>query len=205
MSDIGRNNRRQREKRRMTVSQLAAAITMDPSFLSRKENGRVRFKEHEIESVAQVFGMTVDELKSGAGSEMFSIPIEGMASASPSYNDEQQREYLRLPHEGLSENAYAVEVGGDSMHPTIKSGDVLVCEPVDLATNMYTVLDGSCVVLSLRNQMGVTNQVGRWAWLAQTGFMLLKDNPTYPTQKFQFADNEIYRLGRVVKLIRKQV
>ena len=79
MSTIGRNIRAARIASGLSLSECAKRINMHPSVLSRVERGQVQLSLERAALIAQLLGVTVDQLLTGDG---IACPTCGRAVAS---------------------------------------------------------------------------------------------------------------------------
>jgi|SRR6185312_15095203 len=127
----------------MTASGLARAAGLDPTTFNKSKrqapDGKPRWPSTESVSRALAAAdASWDEfaamIAGQAGSAGRAIPIVGMARAgADGFFDENgfpvgAEETVRFP--GLGEDrVYALEIAGDSMEPTYRSGDVVIVQP----------------------------------------------------------------------------
>lgn len=130
-------------RRGLTASGLARSAGLDPTTFNKSKretpDGRPRWPSTESIALAlEAVGANFDEFaaliagqEAGAGR---AIPIVGMASAgADGFFDEQgfpvgAEETVRFPGLG-EERIYALEIGGDSMEPLFREGDVVIAQP----------------------------------------------------------------------------
>jgi phage repressor protein C with HTH and peptisase S24 domain len=140
----GRTIRMMRERRGWTQQQLAGVLELDKSAVSRMEDGKRRVKAHELERLAEAFGVEVDEIvRAQVGSTMrrtvggSGIPVINQAPAGNVVNYEEYgvdsgQGFHYIDSLGITDSlAFAVIVVGDSMEPKIHEGDYLVFSPLD--------------------------------------------------------------------------
>jgi transcriptional regulator with XRE-family HTH domain len=72
---FGEYIRQLRNKRKMTLTQLAAQLNMDSANLSKIENSKREFDEKRLEKLASIFQLDLDRLKDELFSEKFAKKI----------------------------------------------------------------------------------------------------------------------------------
>jgi len=129
----------------LSVSGLAKAAGLDPTSFNKSKRvtteGRPRWPSTEsLSRILDATGATLDEFVTlvggdGAAARANPVPLIGMAQAgSGGYFDDAGFpvgggwDEVRLP-DLKDENAYALEVSGDSMMPVYRNGDVIVVSP----------------------------------------------------------------------------
>jgi phage repressor protein C with HTH and peptisase S24 domain len=129
----------------LSVSGLAKAAGLDPTSFNKSKRvtaeGRPRWPSTEsLARILDATGASLDDFVSlvdgpGASNRMAPVPLIGMAQAgSGGYFDDAGFpvgggwDEVRLP-DLKDENAYALEVSGDSMMPVYRDGDVIVVSP----------------------------------------------------------------------------
>jgi phage repressor protein C with HTH and peptisase S24 domain len=135
------------EKHNLSLSALARKAGLDPTTFNRSKrvtaNGRQRWPSSEsIARILEATGSTFEDfsrLVMSAGGKLeeptSSIPIIGFAQAGQGgfFDDGGfpvggSWDMVRFPEIG-DENAYALEVSGDSMEPLYREGDILIISP----------------------------------------------------------------------------
>jgi phage repressor protein C with HTH and peptisase S24 domain len=126
----------------MTPADFARRLEVDDQLVTNWKKRGLPPRRHA--EVAKIFGRTVDELVHGTGAvRQTSRPYVGYADGIPVVGTAQlgpdghwlEREYPTGSGDGWidmhsrDDNAYALRVFGDSMHPRIKSGEYVVVEP----------------------------------------------------------------------------
>jgi len=112
------------------------------------------------------------------------------------WNEEEGFEYLNVYYEHLNsfsqikeEYLHAINVIGDSMEPTLKDKEIVVCD-----VNCQEIIHGHIYIINTPNS-GLL--IKRLAYEEQT-LCILSDNPLYPTQRLSLHQEEIQILGRVL-------
>lgn len=141
---LGEKIRALRQARQLTLQAIANVFGINRASVSDWEGGKTRPDPDRLPALARILGTTVDDLLSGddvvaetisAGSAgRGRIPIVGTAQlGADGFWSELGHPigvgngYLDMPSSDA--NAYAVRVVGDSMHPRIRSGEFVLCEP----------------------------------------------------------------------------
>ena len=129
----------------LSVSGLAKAAGLDPTSFNKSKRvtaeGRPRWPSTEsLSRILDATGASLDEFvmlvdERASASRMKPVPLIGMAQAgSGGYFDDAGFpvgggwDDVTLP-DIRDENAYALEVSGDSMMPVYRNGDVIVVSP----------------------------------------------------------------------------
>lgn len=127
----------------MTASGLARKAGLDPTTFNRSKrqgpDGRLRWPSTEsLAKILQATGATLDEfmgLLTSRGETTRRIPLIGMAQAGDGgfFDDAgfpagAGWDEIVFPHIA-DENAYALEISGESMLPAYRDGDVVIVSP----------------------------------------------------------------------------
>jgi len=194
----------------LTLEQLAKVADIPKSTLSELENDKYNPSASTLVRLSEHFGISSNYLLTGEGEmhgnekngdfpshpdvrKAIPIPIVGTVPAGfPETAPEEDHilDYLYLPD--VPKNAFAMEVRGESMAPTVRSGDYAVF----VRAGKSEIKSGDLII--------VCNE---WGELILKRFrkkgdeiFLTSDNPEYPTVK----PNEHYRsVGKVIKVIRE--
>lgn len=136
-------------RHRLSASGLARRAGLDSTAFNKSKrlsaDGRPRWPSTEsLAKIMEATGATLAELltlieERPAGSAVAvraSVPLIGFAQAGAGgfFDDGgfpvgQGWEEIDLPATGVGENAYALQVQGDSMLPLYRDGDILIVEP----------------------------------------------------------------------------
>jgi len=131
------------ERHGMTASGLARKAGLDATTFNRSKrsggDGRLRWPSTEsIAKILEATGVGLEEfvaLMGGRSESAQRIPLIGMAQAgSGGFFDDAGFpvgggwEEIAFPNV-LDENAYALEISGDSMQPLYRDGDVIIVSP----------------------------------------------------------------------------
>jgi phage repressor protein C with HTH and peptisase S24 domain len=128
----------------LTASGLAKKAGLDPTTFNKSKrvsvDGRLRWPSTEsLAKVLDATGASLDEFmmlvsKGGGASDRRTIPLLGIAEAGEGHFDDKgvptgtswdEVNFPDLP----GNDAYALEVSGDSMLPLFRDGDILICSP----------------------------------------------------------------------------
>lgn len=100
-------------------------------------------------------------------------------------------EYYRIPGFNPTKDTMLIEVEGNSMLPTISSGDILICQ---LLRNMDYLIDNSIAVIALEDKIISTriqkHENDDYLWM-------LSDNPDH-TEKIKIRKKDILRIYMVL-------
>lgn len=160
---------------KLTPSGLAKKSGLDPTTFNKSKRitpeGRPRWPS--TESVAKALAATstkvdtfVTLITDGAKPAMSTVPLIGFAEAGHGgYFDDagfpvgKGWDDIAFP-EVSDENAYALEISGDSMKPTYRSGDVIIVSPASPVRKGDRVVvktrDGEVMVKELRRKNSKT-------------------------------------------------
>lgn len=186
----------------LSPSGLARAAGLDPTAFNKSKRvspaGRERWPSTEsIAKILDATGSSLDDfLKLASGMpqrEGVRVPIIGLAQAGSSgYFDDggfpvgAGWEHVSFPNVA-DENAYALEVTGDSMQPVYRDGDIVVVSPAE------TVRRGDRVVAKTRaGEVMVKQLVRRTA----SHIELVSLNPAYPPRTLEIS--EVAWIARIV-------
>lgn len=100
-------------------------------------------------------------------------------------------EYYRIPGFNPTKDTMLIEVEGNSMLPTISSGDILICQ---LLRNMDYLIDNSIAVIALEDKIISTriqkHENENYLWM-------LSDNPDH-TEKIMIRKKDVLRIFMVL-------
>lgn len=163
-------------KRKMTVPALSKAVPMDRSLFGKYESGAAQPSIDKFCRIAELLGVTPDQLLGISSPPVRKIPLSGYVSAGDGWcqvddADSGDTVEVDLPDAGLM----AIEVRGDSMFPAYRSGDVLICSKRSLAS-LDSLYGQDCAVRTIDGD-GYIKVLHRGS---KRGTVLLKSyNPTY--------------------------
>jgi phage repressor protein C with HTH and peptisase S24 domain len=115
------------------------------------------------------------------------------------WNEEEGFEYLNVYYEYLNsfsqikeEYLHAINVIGDSMEPTLRDKEIVVCD-----VSSGEIINGHIYIINTPNSGLLIKR------LSSEGEYLdiLSDNPLYPTQRLSLHQEEIQILGRVLGVV----
>lgn len=115
------------------------------------------------------------------------------------WNEEEGFEYLNVYYEHLNsfsqikeEYLHAINVIGDSMEPTLRDKEIVVCD-----ISAQAMINGHIYIINTPNSGLLIKR------LSSEGEYLdiLSDNPLYPTQRLSLHQEEIQILGRVLGVV----
>lgn len=190
-------------------SRLRDGRSLAESSVSDRMAGRVRWRHDELEVVAELVGLDgADELLSLAGKfHQRGIPVLGKVPAS-TFNLHWQLvenpmaadEHVEKPawmSSRMARECYALKVDGDSMHPEVKDGSVVVVWPAPADADWSEVHD-RMVVVSLSDDHpthpGETT-MGWFILLSDGSGIIAKENRRYPPIPVDL--DQVVRLGLV--------
>lgn len=142
---LGEKIRALRLAKGMTLQAVADVFGINRASVSDWESGKTRPDQDRLPALARTLGTTIDDLLSNDArvAEQLGaygvpppgrVPVVGTAQlGDDGYWTELGHPagvgngYLDVPSN--DRNAYAVRVVGDSMHPRIRSGEYVLCEP----------------------------------------------------------------------------
>lgn len=187
----------------MSASGLAKAAGLDPTSFNKSKRvtaeGRPRWPSTEsLARILDATGATLDEFVAlvggdGAGNRTAPVPLIGLAQAgNGGYFDDAGFpvgggwDEVRLP-DLKDENAYALEVSGDSMAPVYRDGDVIVVSPA------ASIRKGDRVVVKTVNGEVLAKVLARQS---EKRIELLSLNPAFETRILK--PEEVLWMARIV-------
>ena len=115
------------------------------------------------------------------------------------WNEEEGFEYLYIHYEGFNsfsqikeEYLHAINVIGDSMEPTLRDKEIVVC---DVSTG--ELINGHIYIINTPNSGLLIKRFSSEGEYLD----ILSDNPLYPTQRLSLHQEEIQILGRVLGVV----
>ncbi|MGK0387757.1 MAG: hypothetical protein ACI94Y_000483 [Maribacter sp.] len=122
--------------------------------------------------------------------------VEAFASNTVGVDLWEQNERFRIP--GIKGDLVAFYINGDSMKPTIDAGDMVICSPVDIASDLdeeevYAIVSNSCVWV--KRVQKCYDRRGVW-----THFRLISDNSD-EFDPFIIENSEVHSLLKVTRRI----
>lgn len=169
--------------------------------IARKSLPNVR----DLEIIANTFGVSFDYLIDGVEispsvirleSKRFFVPILNQqlsAGNGQILKDDEITGYISVPPSirAYGENIAALYVNGDSMEPTLRRGDLVVCDSCGY--------DGEGLYALKKDGDGYVKRVYK-----DSGKYIIKsDNPLYPLMEEPVGSDAIAIIGRVHYIIKK--
>lgn len=204
---IGERLKSIRVKTGKTQTQIAGELGLLAQTYSRYEKGE-RDVPDEVKLKLKEMKINLDWLLTGEG-EMFSTPKEPLHSPiktmaeSPNgqiipyldqpvsagfgeelLNDEGKNRYICIPDTAGKKDLKALRVKGDSMDPTLKDGDIVVCD-----TGGW---DGDGVYVIKTHEFAFVKRV----ILQPEGYMVISDNEKYPPYQVPASEDTVI-IGKV--------
>ena len=184
-----------------TQEQLGKLMGVSDAAVSQWESGK-REASYEVQlKLAELFGVSVDFLLRGAGSNerpvppQVMIPVLGRVSAGTGVTAEEDIiDWESGDAKYSGGDYYYLQVKGDSMAPQICDGDLV------LVHRQTSVDSGTVGIFSVDGEDGFVKKVEY-----DTEYIhLISYNPYYPPMVFEGPDVlRVYVLGKVVKLERR--
>lgn len=128
---VGDKIRFARKSRNFTQKYLADGLGITPSAITQIEQGLTTPDINRVIEIAELLQMTVGELLEGKTEKIKPTlrPLIGAASCGVPvtyYYDDV--EMVEAPNDS-GKNSYYIRADGDSMHPDIKNGSLILCDP----------------------------------------------------------------------------
>ena len=206
-----------RKKAGKTQNWISEYLGLSINAYGHYETGRRNIPIEYISKLADLYGITIDELMGRTEAKLDNIQIKPeiveeddvyiplVASLRCGYGENGQAldiikkipvpaSYIRRWGNDLK----CVLAMGDSMSPTIISGDMMLCRPSDAWG------DGNIVIVNVND----SDTVKRIYRSKDGGIDLKPDNPAYETMHYTPAELEKYQvhvLGRVLMTISKEL
>ncbi len=216
---MGNNLKYYRKKAGKTQTQLSEFLGMSLTAYGHYETGRRQITPDKLAKLADLYGVSVDDLigrgsAEGVGRQIeevpeivpedeVMIPLVASLRCGPGSNGDPffvikdvpiPSSYVRRWGEGLK----AIVAVGESMSPTIIPGDMLICRPGDAWEN-------SQVVSVNADDSDMIKRIYR---TSDGGIDLRSDNPEFETIHYTAEDLEqdrVHVLGRVLIPIGKEL
>ena len=207
-----------RKKANKTQTEVASFLGVTQTAYGNYELGKRQMTPAALSSLADLYGVTVDDLLGRTGEPLgrsieevpelvpedeVLIPLVASLRCGPGSNGEPfsyikpvpiPSSFVRRWGEGLQ----AIIAVGESMSPTIVPGDMLICRPGDEWEN------GNVVSVNVDD----SDMIKRIYRTADGGVDLRSDNPDFPALHYTAEDlqNErVHVLGRVLIPIGKEL
>ena len=186
-TDIGKRIAQLRRERGYNQEQLAEMALLNRVTLARYETGIVEPGALALSRIADVLGVSTDELL--CRSEKLppflsivkaSVPIVGEIACGTPITAEQNIEgYADLP-DGVTAD-FALKCKGDSMSPTFEQGDVvLIKQTSEITPGRITAIgiDGEATL--------------KRVYIQNESVVCVSDNPAYPPQIYNLSEVSVY-------------
>lgn len=218
---LGEYIKRVREEKKLGMNQLSVKISVTNSLISKLENGLTqKISPFLLKEIAQGLRIDYKELYKIVGYldeddcndvqmtsenevkfldvEIIELPVYGKASAGPGYiNLGNIVGYKKIINHGFSEDAFVVEITGDSMSTVIDDGDIVVVDP-----QLKEYIAGKVYVVTYNDETFI-----KQIQCPKKDLIILKSfNPEYDDK--YIVDDNISHLkieGRVVKVISEKI
>lgn len=180
LKTVAENIRTMRQSRSLTQRELAKRLGVSASTIAMWETEKREPDFEALEALADEFNVPLSAI-TGQQSEvdiipisaikMHSVPLLGSVAAGSPINDQAfPDEYVQSP----MDCDFALNVKGESMHPTFMDGDVVYCK-----TCTAIPYDGAIVVIRMR----ATGECCiKHVLQAENGVVIVSDNPEYPAR-----------------------
>lgn len=183
-----------------TQAKVAEEIGADPTYVSQMVNGRVNWVKSDyfpaLVNTLSIPPQDVRELRPEAVITMASpalpadeirpvpdlhrVPVRGMAAAGAAfYSEDNILDYEYVAADEYRPRMLAVQIDGDSMEPTIPNGSRVYVD-----TSLTDPQDGKMFLIHVHGDGFIVKR----ARMAGTSWLLLSDNPKYPTLTPEDAD-----------------
>lgn len=218
MSVANKNLKYLRKLRGLTQDEFASKLNIKRSLLGAYEEGRAEPRLEVLETVCDLFKLTLDEILrkdlsehtdnylakrralklSDTSAKIPFVPVKAAAGYLNGYADHEFIDELNtftLPMVTGS-NYRAFEISGDSMLPT-PSGSIIVGEKVDAMDHVKN--NTACIVVS-RNDGIVYKRIQKNG-KTKNKLMLLSDNPTF--QPYSISSEDVLEMWEAQFIISK--
>lgn len=112
------------------------------------------------------------------------------------WNDEEGFEYMYIDYEGLNtlshlkeEYLHAINVIGDSMEPTLKDKEIVICD-----VTCKEIIDGNIYIINTQNSGLLIKRLT----CRDEKLSIMSDNPQYLNEVVNICHENIHLLGRVL-------
>ncbi len=209
MSAMGTGIKRLREERGWTQAQLGEKVGLDGTNIARRERGDTQVKPAERQKFARAFGLSVTAFddawrvfrtgrtQGGHGIPLINKVPAGEVQDYEEYGVDSGQGYEYLDYGDIRDDqAFALEIVGDSMQPRLNEGDRVVFSYCDPYRDNGKLKSGRIVfvrfvegeaptIRSDRDDLEPINagggcMVARFYSLDDGKVLLRKDNPDWP-------------------------
>lgn len=208
MKNIGFRIAKAREAAGMNQSELARVLKVTPQSVQKWESGGAP-KNTRLEDVAKALNVSVGYLLDEgnerdnliSATDVLSVPIlfneASMGLGADTYSEEVMAGSITLTHQFVENYIHPsrasdlrfIHAYGDSMAPTLNSGDVLLVD-----TSVTEVRIDGIYVLRAHDRLFVKRVRQRM----DGNFEISSDNPTHKTVDVLNGDHQVSVIGRVV-------
>lgn len=215
---VGAAITRLRDEMGFTIQQLADEVGMSKTAVADRESGKTRTKRSEWPRFCDALGVTLPQFEKlfrsfytiDRPAYSTGIPLINMTPAGPTMDYEAWGEAGDEGYEYLDRGrvdddmAFAIEVVGDSMTPTLREGDLVVLSPM----RPHTDNDPSewvgqvCFVRLSQDAESPGVFLARMAKTNDEEALFLKDNPRHAAVKVPWEHVE--RLAKLVEFRRSK-
>ena len=206
---FGERLRIARQSQGLTQQQLAELIGVSRSTVAMWETGEHQPDLDTVSKLATILKVSVDFLLGKTEDptsleqrlkdqpwyvELRPIPVYNGANAGDIGTFPDDRNivmWISVPKKGPGK--YGVIVHGDSMEPDIKDGDIVVIDPdvaIDNGSKVIVIIDGQAYVKKIYFQDNV--------------IVLQSLNPRYPPMTIPRRKMDVYVVGRVVWVVKRE-
>ncbi|MCD2423584.1 LexA family transcriptional regulator [Niabella pedocola] len=218
MSVANKNLKYLRKLRGLTQDEFASKLSIKRSLLGAYEEGRAEPRLEVLETVCDLFKLTLDEILrkdlsehtdnylakrralklSDTSAKIPFVPVKAAAGYLNGYADHEFIDELNtftLPMV-TGGNYRAFEISGDSMLPT-PSGSIIVGEKVEAMDHVKN--NTACIVVSKND--GIVYKRIQKNGKAKSKLMLLSDNPTF--QPYSISSEDVVEMWEAQFIISK--
>ena len=194
----------------LNVKQFAESLDMEPTTVSSIESGKREPSKEVLCNLAIKYAVSLNWIFTGIGekslpkslvpemvlsdnfgSDAFRIPVleQGLSAGrgQPLPDEDVPSGYIAVPSElkRYGKNLAALQINGDSMEPTLKRGDLVVCDSCGWdGEGIYALrMDGCGYVKRLSHKPGK--------------IIVISDNPKYEMWEEPDASEALEIIGRV--------
>jgi phage repressor protein C with HTH and peptisase S24 domain len=196
MSAIGHAVRRLREERGWTQAELGEKVGLDGTNIARREKGTTKVKPAERFKFAEAFGMPVIEFdeawrlfyatrtQGGRGIPLINKAPAGEAVDYEEFGIDSGQGYEYLDYGDIRDDqAFALEIVGDSMKPRLYEGDRVIFTHCDPYNGDSKLADGKIVFVRFHEHNTPSGcggcMVARFYHMPDGRILLRKDNPDW--------------------------
>ncbi len=161
-SKIGQRLKMLRKKHSFSQQFIAEKLSISQAAYSLMENSHNGINSEHITRLSELYHVTTDFLLKGnknlisMDSKNGFLPFintkahAGFFKKSHDHDVMDDFEFYRIPGYNPSKESVLIEIEGDSMQPTVMSGDILICQR---QKKLDFVLDGSLAIISTKQDL----------------------------------------------------